>query len=1575
MAVSQAELKVIISAQDSASAAIKGLGGSLGGLEAVAGRVGGTLAGIGKAAAVGVLAGTAAITAAVAGGIKSAGDLQQSVANISTIAPDIDTSKVFASLNEMSTRVPQTAAQLGDSLYNVFSSIGGLSQDAALQLVETFAKGATAAGTDAQTFGTAITGVLNAYKLDVSDASDISDEFFAIVRDGVVTGQELATSLGPVLQSAKAAGVGFKELGPLIAAVTKEGGPAAQNINNLNNFLSKLTTKDAAKGFKALGISITDASGKFREVPAILSDLKDRLGDLTEAERANALQEIFPDLQARQGAQTLMSQLDFVNEALANQANQVGLTEQAYKKMSDTFKSQSQILKNSVVAAFTAIGASILPVITPLVTGLAQRIPDIMKTAGASFKAFSGDLYAAGQGISSFGENLKNIPVIGQGFNRTFGILGSAVTGFAALLRGDGAGAIEAFSDAFGQTQQGLNEFGGFVDRTIGGVLDSVGRLAGVDVTGVGGNFEKLGTIFETVQGRVTTAVSNILSEAGKLLGLNFAPDASAADKFSAIFDEIGRRIEGFKTDVGGKLDALTGEIKNLKISDDVLESFKALGSTAVQISSLADSMGRLNDQTKQASGFGVFAGALKVASVGALALANALAQVVDTIGFLFDFLGTGAHQFQLMGTALSALARGDMTAFRDAVKDGGTDFSNLADRADEFGKRFSERSHEISGSVQNITQPIKDLGPAIAAAITPVGAGFDAADAQVNRAAAGINTSIDGVAGAATAAADTFDAQTSGLGEGFDSAAAQVQRAAEGINTSLDILPQAAAEAAAGFDAIPEAAGPAFEQLPAIAGESTNQVVTTVQSGADGAATAAQSGLEQMVSTFLANFAETANAAEIGMAETTAATDAGMTQTVAAVETQAPLMTAAMDATGAAMTASAQQGMADVNAAVDGGMAQVPASVSAQEGPAGGAAAGVGQSIVAGLQGAILAGAGAVASAAAALVSGAINAARAAADAHSPSKKMGALGDDMWAGLNEALANGQIDQTILDAVHDYAQAAQDYLPVAAEIKRVEGEIADVRERATTAALFRSGEMIDVESEILRLKRDQIQAESDLIPLRQAAARAARDAADIERGSLADRQQMLGLGTQQAEIRLKEIALEKQLIGLGRDSKQAKGIQAQLDALHDQSRLLQLNEDEIRTTNRIAAAGAKSQAEAAQDAAAQAERGLQPTRDQLELLQGVESVYKANEAIIANQTQNEIDQHQRLIAVLRAQGVPIQDRIAAGLAIIGQLEREGVITKANADQLRALSKETAKASTGGTGATSIAAATQQAAAAVEAARSPFEQFQGAIQPVIEAMSAGASTASVYQASLVKLASDAGLATEPFQRLQDGTLDSLAALEEVAKTLGSSVNPAFTALLAKLQSGEIGSNEFTAQMVDLISKVQQIAAPITAIGTTADTAATTVEQQQTAAWSAVQTSIGAAKDTALQYQTQISGINTDVLDGQADAWKDISEQIKKAIEAAEEYADLSGSGEGGGGSVPSLAGGGQITRTGIALVHKGEVVGTPGAQLADAGTVITINGDVYGYDDFASKVGGVINTVAAKQSRERSRNLR
>lgn len=291
---------------------------------------------------------------------KEAAGLETAVARISTIAPEIDTSKVTRELSGMSTRVAQTSTQLAASLNNVFSSIETNQADA-LKLTEQFGRGAVAAGTDAEVFGTSVLGVMNAYKLSASDATHVSDVFFNTIKTGVISGDELARGLGQVTQTAKLAGVNFDTLGALIAGVTREGGEASTNINNLANALNKITTAETQKGLADLGIATKDAAGNFRSIIDVLGELKTRLATLSAGDRAKVLQDLFPDAQARAGIATLLSQLDTVKTALNDNATAAGAADAAYAKMGDTAANKAALLRNKFTAELSELGTLAMP--------------------------------------------------------------------------------------------------------------------------------------------------------------------------------------------------------------------------------------------------------------------------------------------------------------------------------------------------------------------------------------------------------------------------------------------------------------------------------------------------------------------------------------------------------------------------------------------------------------------------------------------------------------------------------------------------------------------------------------------------------------------------------------------------------------------------------------------------------------------------------------------------------------------------------------------------------------------------------------------------------------------------------------------------------------------------------------------------------------------------------------------------------------------------------------------------------------------------------------------------------------
>jgi hypothetical protein len=90
---------------------------------------------------------------------------------------------------EVGNKIPVAFEQLQPALYDIFSSINVGTKDAH-KLLEQFAKDAVAGQTDMETATRANIAIMNAYKIKVKDASQVSDFMFRLVQKGVGNGDD-----------------------------------------------------------------------------------------------------------------------------------------------------------------------------------------------------------------------------------------------------------------------------------------------------------------------------------------------------------------------------------------------------------------------------------------------------------------------------------------------------------------------------------------------------------------------------------------------------------------------------------------------------------------------------------------------------------------------------------------------------------------------------------------------------------------------------------------------------------------------------------------------------------------------------------------------------------------------------------------------------------------------------------------------------------------------------------------------------------------------------------------------------------------------------------------------------------------------------------------------------------------------------------------------------------------------------------------------------------------------------------------------------------------------------------------
>lgn len=645
------------------------------------------------------------------------------------------------------------------------------------------------------------------------------------------------------------------------------------------------------------------------------------------------------------------------------------------------------------------------------------------------------------------------------------------------------------------------------------------------------------------------------------------------------------------------------------------------------------------------------------------------------------------------------------------------------------------------------------------------------------------------------------------------------VQDMADAVNRDMDIfglagvtgvaaftdsvttgMEEATVAAETGAAAISESVAPAMEALPPVADAAMAAFAASVDTGGAAAATAAITESQALVDGAGAIIATMPAVAEAGLG---------------------PVPGVAM-AVGQETTAQFDAAIASIPSDTSATMGQVSGAVAAESGPAGGSAASVGISIVEGLRGAIQGGIASVAAAASALVSSAISAARAAADAHSPSKATYDLGTDLVDGLRNGLGTGDglFDQ-IIGQFRDFITAASDYRSVAETILRIEQDTKSFRESAQLDAIRREWEMVDVVSEELRLKRDLVAAERDLLPARQAAANAERQISDITRGTLGQRQDLILIDAARNKIKLQQLDLEEKLIGLKSDDAAAKAIKIQLDGLRDQDKLLSNQAERIRINNDLQATSARVQREVLIDAVRNGEQALIPTQQMIALLESEINVWKADEAVVSNVTKNFVNSQALRIAALKDESLATAERINAGTALVDKLTAEGLISTTTAGKLRDLAAAalTGKGSSGEFFAainlliTAMGGEAGAAGAATEKTAALASTISTTGAPAVAALgSAAATTAVTFDGHMSPAVDNAALAISgvltPAAAGAASVFDDhmSPAVDNAALVLVSALDPALSAVASTLTDGVTPATD--AQTLAVLAAIQK-----------------------------------------------------------------------------------------------------------------------------------------------------------------------
>jgi len=273
--------------------------------------------------------------------------------------------------------IPIDFGDLTAGMYDLQSAGHGNEQMfEALRVASYAAMGGLTSVREAADLGTTI---LNAYKLETSELTNVYDTMFNTVKLGKTTMPELASSIGQIVSSANMAKIPLKDLMSTIATLTLAGIKTPRAMSAMNRAILSLDAPStgAKKRLEELGITIdVQADGIIKTI-----------GKLKAANlSAQDWKAIIPSIRAQKAVKALVNQFEKLTE-VRSRMDKTGETQRAFEIQKESIENQLKLLKKTGMAILTDLGKAVLPVLKPIaaiaksLTGLFDAVPKPIRNA------------------------------------------------------------------------------------------------------------------------------------------------------------------------------------------------------------------------------------------------------------------------------------------------------------------------------------------------------------------------------------------------------------------------------------------------------------------------------------------------------------------------------------------------------------------------------------------------------------------------------------------------------------------------------------------------------------------------------------------------------------------------------------------------------------------------------------------------------------------------------------------------------------------------------------------------------------------------------------------------------------------------------------------------------------------------------------------------------------------------------------------------------------------------------------------------------------------------------------------
>lgn len=407
--------------------------------------------------------------------------------------------------------------------------------------LETAFKAAAAGASDVNAATDLLTSTLNAYGVGADQVNRVSDVFFATVKDGKTTIDELAASVGRVVPVAAASGVSLEEVGAALATVTATGLSTQQTATQLAGLIQQIVrpSKEAGEALASIGVTadVLRRQGLEEVIRRVNAALAAGQGEITD----------FFTAQEGLIAATTLASTNFgrFEQSLANTRNSLGATDEAAQKTIGALSRTFGQFTSAVNDAFVELGQAISPLAQEILPALTEFVVKLQgeftRFAAILREQFAGDVSAALADVRTDISETEDV-----------------------IVR-----ALAALSGAFRAASRAVELLGPPVAQIAGNLRELTGILGGLDLL---------------IRGTLLTGISLFASQLSTIASAaGIAAQALGQQQLGGALVELGNGLQGVASITGtlGLEQAAVGANELANASANAEATFREVERTA----------------------------------------------------------------------------------------------------------------------------------------------------------------------------------------------------------------------------------------------------------------------------------------------------------------------------------------------------------------------------------------------------------------------------------------------------------------------------------------------------------------------------------------------------------------------------------------------------------------------------------------------------------------------------------------------------------------------------------------------------------------------------------------------------------------------------------------------------------------------------------------------------------------------------------------------------------------------------------------------------------------------------------